>query len=168
MFQGHRATGSPAASAAARPWRWWTASLLLAVLGLNGCYATIPVADPVPNSRIVLNLTDAGRVAYGPQIGRGISEVEGTVESASDSALVVRIMAVRPLSGPVEPWSGERFAFAPANVFNVRERRLSRSRTMMTGVTVAAGVAAAFLAVKLVGGGTDTPHREPQPGEGDR
>lgn len=164
-----RRAASFGAFAPAKSWRRGTACLLLAVFVLNGCYSTtLLTGAPVPETQVVLNLTDAGRVAYGEQIGRGVGEVEGIVESASDSALVVRITAVRNASGRLETWNGERFVFARSNITNVRERTLSRTRTALLGAAIAAGVTALFLTAKLLGGGSDTPREEPRPPGGEQ
>ncbi len=134
---------------------------------VNGCYTTtLLTGAPVPETQVVLNLTDVGRVAYGEQIGRGVGEVEGTVESASDSALVVRITAVRNAAGRIETWNGERFTFARSNITNVRERRLSRSKTAFMGAAIAAGITALFVTAKLVGGGNDPSRDDPRPPDG--
>ena len=164
-----RTSTSSGACAPARSWRRTTACLLLAVFVLNGCYSTtLLTGAPAPESEVVLNLTDMGRVAYGEQIGRGVDEVEGRVESASDSALVLRVTAVRNASGRLETWNGERFVFSRSNITNVRARTFSRSRSVLAGVAVAAGVTALFLGAKLIGGGFDSPREEPRPGGGDQ
>ena len=146
-----------------------TALLLLGVLALNACYATGPVVGaPARGMRIVADLNDQGRVAYGDRIGPSVREIEGTVESASDSAFVVRIQSVRHLDGRADKWSGERFALAPEYLSRVRQRELSRSRTTILGVVIGAAVVAAALAVNLLGTSTDGSRGDPDPGGGDQ
>jgi hypothetical protein len=146
-----------------------TALLLLGVLLLNACYATGPVAGvPAPGMRIVADLNDQGRVAYGDRIGSSVREIEGTVESASDSAFVVRIQSVRYLDGRADKWSGERFALSPEYVSRVRQRELSRSRTTILGVVIGAAVVAAVAAANLLGTSTDGSRGDPDPGGGDQ
>lgn len=160
------ATTTPAPGPA-RTWRRWTALLLVGVLSLNACYATFPVnGKPTPNTRLVLDLNDQGRVAYGERIGSSVREVEGTVESASDTAYVLSITSVRYLNGRSDKWAGERFAFAPEYVSRVRQREFSRSRTTLLGIAAAAVLTAAILAVDLLGTGSDGNRGEPDPGGG--
>lgn len=158
-----RAT-TPPASGPARTWRRWTALLLVGVLSLNACYATFPVdGKPAPDTRLVLDLNDRGRVAYGERIGSSVREVEGIVESASDSAYVLRIHSVRYLNGRSDKWAGERFSFAPENIARVRQREFSRSRTTILGVAAAAVLAVAIIAVDLLGTGGDGDRGDPDP-----
>lgn len=163
---GRPATTSPARGPA-RTWRGRTALLLIGVLSLNACYSTRPVAGPpAPETRLVVDLNDRGRVAYGERIGSSVREVEGIVESASDSAYVLRISTVRYLNGRTDKWAGERFSFAPANLANVRQREFSRSRTTVLGAVLAAALTAAILAVSLVGSSTDGSRGPPGGGNG--
>lgn len=153
MFHGsvHRSAAAPAL-APARSWRRWTALLLIAVLSLNACYATRPVAGaPAPETRVVLELNDRGRLEYGDRIGPSVREVEGVVQSASDSSYVVRIASVRYLNGRMDRWSGEPFAFSTTNLGRVQERELSRSRTALVAAAVTAGVAVLIGTINLLG-----------------
>lgn len=146
------------------------AIVLLGSLALNACYTTRPIAGgPVAGSQVLFDLTDRGRVAYGPQIGAGAREIEGTLEGASDSAYVVRITSIRSLNGQKDTWSGERFSFAPDHVTNLRQRQLSRTRTGLFGAAVAAGVIILAVTAKLIGGASeDSNPGEPRPGPGER
>lgn len=154
------------ASSRSPAWRRWTAVLLCGVLSLNACYSTKPVTGiPTAASRVVLDLNDQGRLAYGERIGSSVRHVEGVVESATDSALVIRIAAVRYLDGKTHKWSGERFRFGTAHVSRVQQRDFSRSRTALVVAGSAAAVAALVAVVKLVGNSQGGTRGEP-PGNG--
>ena len=156
------------ASLPARRWRRWTACVLLMVMSLNACYASAPIAGrPAPETNVAFDLTDRGRAQYSQQIGSGTRSVEGTLESATDSAYVVRIKAVQGLDGRMVPWNGERMTFSPDYVTNMRQRQFSRTRTTLLTVAAVAGVAALFLAAKLVGGGADRSRDDPRPPVGE-
>lgn len=159
------------AGAPARPWRRWrrsTAFLLGNVMLLNACYTTRPAAGPpAPGSRVVIELNDQGRAAYGERIGPSAREVEGVVQSAGDSAVVLRIASIRRLSGQNEGWVGEQFTFAPANISSVRTRELSRQRTALVTVAAVAAVAVLFLTAKLVGNAFGSGGNDPGGGNPD-
>lgn len=130
-----------------------TALLMLGVLPLNACYSTRPVAGlPAAETRVVLDLNDRGRLAYGDRIGSSVRQVEGIVEAGTDSAIVLRISTVRYLDGRQDTWSGERFAITPEHVSSVRQREFSRGRTTVLGAAIGAALTAAILAVNLIGG----------------
>jgi hypothetical protein len=126
---------------------------------LAGCYVNRPYAElrpePAPGTRLVIELTDAGRVAMAPQVGPDIGRVEGALVQRSDSQYVLGVAKVFGLYGTLQKWEGERMAFPTAYVRRLYERRLSLGRT----VALAGGAAVAFvtfaLTTSLLGSGND-------------
>lgn len=148
----HRAVRAPA-SPPGRSRRRWTALSLIGVLSLNACYSTRYLTGaPSADTRVVLELNDQGRLAYGERIGPSVREVEGMVTSANDSAYAVRIMSVRYLDGRQDRWAGEPFEFSRSHLSRAEERELSTSRTTLMSAVVAGGAALLFVGAKLIGG----------------
>ena len=149
--------------------RRWTALSLIGVLSLNACYTTTYLTGaPSADTRVVLELNDQGRMAYGERIGPSVREVEGMVTSANDTTVAVRIMSVRYLDGRQDRWAGEPFEFTRSNVSRAQERELSTSRTTLMSAVVAGSAALLFVAAKLIGGsqggGTRDPGNQNPPG----
>jgi hypothetical protein len=126
---------------------------------LAGCYVNRPVAElrpePAPGTRLVIELTDPGRVAMAPQIGPDISRVEGSLLQRSDSQYVLGVAKVYGLYGTLQKWEGEQMAFPTAYVRRLFERRLSVGRTVALAGGAAVGFVAFVLSTSLLGNGND-------------
>ncbi len=139
---------------------------------LAGCYVNRPVADvqpePAPGTRLVIELTDVGRVAMAPQVGPDVGRVEGALIQRSDSQYVLGIQKVYGLYGALQKWEGEQMTFPKTYVRRLFERRFSLGRTLI----VAGGVTACLVTLGastslLGGGGSDTgPGPSGPPGNG--
>jgi hypothetical protein len=84
------------------------------------------------------------------------------VLESTDTSLVLAVTSVESLGTSIPTrWTGERVTVSRDIVTDVRERRLSRSRTMiMAGILVAGAIAASLIAI--AGFGSDpTPDRPP-------
>lgn len=146
-------------------------ALTLAALGpavFSGCYEYVPVAGaPVPGMPVALDVTDEGRFALRDRIGRDIDRIEGTVVSASDRELTLRMEKVTDLRGDDTKWNGEQVSFARQDLARTFRRRLDRVRTFVAlGVASAAvlsiGAATRFLSISG-GGPLDNPSPPPPP-----
>lgn len=117
--------------------------LVPGLLGVAGCYSYRPLATaPQPATQVSVVLTDHGRAAAGRSIGSGTDRVEGALVDASDTAYVLSVTAVHPLSGRVVRWAGETVSVRREYVARLYERRFSRGRTaLMVGGALAAAVA---------------------------
>lgn len=131
----------------------------LLALSLSSCYAKVPLETsgpaPAPGTRLVIELTDQGRVGMESQVGPAVASVEGALVSRSDTAYVVGVSAVNGLWGAFSKWQGERVTLRPEYIRRMSERRFSMGRTV-----AAAGIGtAAFLAFvvtrSLLGNGND-------------
>lgn len=142
---------------------------LLALL-LSGCYAQIPLESgapaPAPGTRVVIELSDQGRVGMDRQVGAEVASVEGALVSRSDTSYVLAVSAIVGLRGSVSRWQGERVTVRPEFVRRLSERRFSMGRTVVAVGVASAGFLAFVVSRSLLGGGNDGgPGKEdPPPG----
>lgn len=124
-----------------------------AVYGLGGCYTlqAIPgTSFPVLGSMIAVDITDAGRVSLGGEMGPGIAQVEGRLVRSDPVRYELAVTMVRYVRGGEQVWSGERVTVRREYVSRVYAKQISRSRTVATSVA-AAGVIGYVAAKALVG-----------------
>jgi len=126
-------------------------SALLSAL-LAGCHVYTPLdaGQLPPRGELALWLSDRGRLAAEPTLGRDIERVEGRVAEITDTAYVLRVSRVRDARGVVTQWTGETVTVPRAWIGNTGARRLSRSRTYLLAGAFAAG-AATFIATRVLG-----------------
>jgi hypothetical protein len=139
------------------------AGLLPGLLG--ACYSYRSLATtPAPSSRVSLVLTDQGRAEAAERIGPQTERVEGAVVSSTDSAYLLAVSAVQPISGQLVRWSGETVTVRRDQVALLYERRLSKGRTALFAGAVV-GVVVAAISTSLFGFGSEDVPIVP-PGEG--
>jgi hypothetical protein len=137
-------------------WRLgWEALWLSGATCLAGCYVTRPVTTaPAPGSTILLDLSDAGRQALGERIGSSAASVEGRVTAVNGEDYLLRVLSVTYLNGQNNQWSGESLAVPLAVVTQARSRQLSRSRTIVAGAGLAAGLVVLAARASFLGTGS--------------
>jgi hypothetical protein len=136
---------------------------------LSACFHQVPVSrvGVASGSHVSLQITDQGRIALTESVGPGIQSIDGRVLESTDSSVVLAVASIRffDLQVPM-PRDGERMEIAHGFFSEVRERRLSRSRSF-----IAAGLAAAgtflLLMISIEGFGGNDPSDRPPPGDGD-
>jgi hypothetical protein len=142
-------------------------ALVLLLLQLTGCYQYVPVRTPqLPAGALVsVGLNDRGRVELAERIGPGVRHLGGAVVTTSDSAMVLAVSTVDYMDVPVPVrWNGERVQLSRQFLNEVRERRLSRSRSLIMAGVLTIG-AALVSTLALTGFGSNS---EPdRPGGGD-
>lgn len=145
-------------------------AVMLLVPHLVGCYHYVPATHAAMPSgaEVSVGITDRGRVALSDQVGPGVRRVGGQVLETTDTSLVLAVTSVEylDLSVPMQ-WAGEpvRLELAPHFFTEVRERRLSRSRTwMMGGLIAVVAVAVSMIAIRGIGG--EGPDNRPGNGDG--
>jgi len=142
-------------------------SLGLSLLLLTGCYVNLPLVgsrlEPAPGTRLVIELTDAGRVGMTSLVGPEVVSVEGALVERSDSQYVLGVTKVLGLYGAQSRWQGERVAFRTEYVRRMSERLLSPGRTAGAVVGMVAGVVVAILTNNLAGSGGVSPEDRPRP-----
>ncbi len=139
---------------------------------LAGCYVNRPFAElrpePAPGTRLVIELTDAGRVAMAPQVGPDVDRVEGALIQRSDSQYVLGVSKVFGLYGALQKWEGEQMTFPTPYVRRLFERRFSLGRTLIVAGGMATGLVVLGVSTSLLaGGGNDSgPGPNPPPPNG--
>ena len=138
--------------------------LSAAVASLAGCYVyrAAPTTPPA-GMNLVLELNDRGRVGMGDSIGSSAQLIEGVTVNSPDTAYGIRVSRIRYLSGQSNDWAGEQLFVPKVFVGTVRERQFSKSRSLLTGLAISAGVAA-FIATRDVLGFGSSP-KEPTGGK---
>jgi hypothetical protein len=132
---------------------------------LSACYTQSPLAGPVPvpDTRIVAQVTDSGVLAMSNAIGPSATEVEGIVAGADETSWDLRLLRVAYRNGTSVEWNRELVRFPRSALSQATERRFSTKKSwLMAGLlTSTAFLAARFLGV--IGGGDATDKPPPPP-----
>ena len=144
--------------------RWWVAAAPL----LGACYVYQPLVTgaPQPDARLALDLSDQGRVALVTNVGSDVSRVEGTLAGETPDEYLIRVSDVFAQHGTRTKWNGEVVSVRREYVTRVRERSLSRGRTVATVAGVLGAVVGLAAGTHLAGFGTSGSDR-PGSGVGD-
>jgi hypothetical protein len=132
----------------------WGSALLPALVAGCYTYAPLPTLEPVPETRVALVLSDAGRVGAGTSMGAGIARVEGALIGSTDSEYTLRIAGVTDIRGRESRWSGEQVSLRRTWVGNAYERRFSKPRTYLLVGALTAGFATFVVTRHLFGIGS--------------
>jgi hypothetical protein len=138
---------------------------------LAGCYTMQPLVgsrpEPAPGTRLVIELTDAGRVAMANQMGPDVARFESRLVRQTDSAYVLSVSLVVGAWGAQTRWNGEQVALRTDYVRTIGERRFSAGRTTLAVAGATASAVAFVLTRSLLGGGISTdPNDRPTPPNG--
>jgi hypothetical protein len=119
-----------------------TLAIAATVLAAGGCYSYQPLkgSAPVPDSRVVIQLTDAGALRLSGYLGRNSASVDGRVMSVSDSVLQLSVVAVHAADGQVSYWNGEPIDLPRDAIAGIRERHLAKGSTVLVGGIVTAAL----------------------------
>ena len=124
---------------------------------LAGCHRYVPATAPsvASGASVSVSLTDHGTANLGRLLGLGVGTVEGSLVSMSDSAYTLAVQLVRQRNGIETFWRGEQVAIPRVDVAEIRERRLSRSKSALAAVAI---LAAAYGAIEaFIGTGSGSP-----------
>lgn len=144
---------------------------LMIVPFLAGCFTMQPLAgsrpEPAPGTRLIIELTDAGRVAMANQMGPEVARFESRLVRQTDSAYVLSVSLVVGLWGAQTRWNGEQVNLRTDYVRTIGERRFSAGRTVLAAAGATASIMAIVLTRNLLGGGNSTdPNDRPPPPNG--
>ena len=141
---------------------------LLSGLGA-ACYTYTPVISTTPElaTHVTVVLNDYGRLEASRQIGPHADRVEGSVVSTSDTGYSLAVSGVKSISGNWVKWTGETVSLRRDHVASVTQRELSKPRTAIFAVGVAAAVTAVIVGFELFGFGSDEIDTVPGGGGGD-
>ncbi|HJP85970.1 MAG TPA: hypothetical protein VJ852_08275 [Gemmatimonadaceae bacterium] len=142
--------------------------LLAFLMGfVSGCYTYSPMpAAPAPGTEVVLGLNDQGRVSLGQSVGPSAQQIEGKLESHTDSAYVVSVSSVSYFNGGMNKWSGEPLTIGRTLVSDIRERQFSRSRTFAVAAAATAALLTFVFSRSLFS--NSSPERQPNGGPPDQ
>ena len=131
---------------------------LCAVL-LQGCHRYEPVtaATVATGSSVAVSLTDYGTANLGRLLGMGVGTVEGNLVTVSDSAYTLAVQLVRQRNGIETFWRGEQVAIPRVDVAEIRQRRISRSKSAVAAVALLAAAYGAVEAFIGTGSGSGPP-----------
>jgi len=134
---------------------------------LAGCYTMQPLVgsrpEPAPGTRLITELTDAGRVAMTDQMGSEVARFESRLVRQTDSAYVLSVSLVINVWGAQTRWNGEQVTLRTDHVRTIGERRFSAGRTALAAAGATAGILGFVLTRSLVGGGSSTDPINPPP-----
>jgi hypothetical protein len=134
---------------------------------LAGCYTMQPLVgsrpEPAPSARLVIELTDAGRVGMLDQMGPDVARLEGRLVRQTDSTYVLSVSLVVNVWGAQTRWNGEQVTLRTDYVRTIGERRFSAGRTALAAVSATASIMAFVLTRNLLGGGNSTDANTPPP-----
>lgn len=140
-------------------------AIVLLVPQLTGCYHYVPAQSTAlpAGADVSVGVTDRGRVALEEAVGPGVRSVEGRLLQRTDTSVVLSVNSVRYYDLGIATWEGERIEIGTAYISELRQRRLSQTRSLLAGALIAGAlVAASFLAITGFGG-SDVPSG---PGDG--
>ena len=129
------------------------AGLLPGLLAACYTYHSLP-ANPEPQTRVSLQLSDAGRVGTAKTVGAETQSVDGSIVTTDDTAYRLAVSRVKPLRGPRVRWTGEEVTVRRDYVAIAQERRLSKSRTALFSVAVAFVAVTALAYFDILGFGS--------------
>jgi hypothetical protein len=133
------------------------AALTFATTLSAGCYREQPLETlpPLPQTRLVAQLTDSGTVAMSNAIGAGALAVEGVIASADEKTWTMQMLRVDHRDGRVIDWKHEPVAF-PANVLaSPRVKVLDKRRSWLAAGGIVIGAFIVARSFDLIGQGED-------------
>jgi hypothetical protein len=124
----------------------------VALLSCAACQIYTPVSvTPAPHGQEVrITFAAAGATALQGNIGAHVTQLEGALQDANDSAIVVLVSHVTRTGGIEEVWDGEGVTLSRANITTVETRRTSVSRSLLAAGALVGG---AILVSRAVGAG---------------
>ena len=128
------------------------AAILLMPWALTACrsYAATSIETAPVDAPVRVALTDRGSADLATAVGSRTRVLHGRITERADSALVLRVTAVRREGADEERWSGEPVRVPLAAVARIDREALSGTRSAL----LAGGVLALLaLAVAALGGG---------------
>jgi len=133
------------------------ALILIGILVVSACttYTPLRVADMSPGYNVRVSLSDQGAVDLAPKIGARARQLEGTLNQASDSVIVMSVRRVTREGGGDDTYNDIPVSLPSRDIDVVERSTTSVSRSVLSAGAI---VATALLAAKGAGdisGGKD-------------
>ena len=138
-------------------------------VSLTGCYTYVkrPVTEAAPNTIVAAEISDAGRVALGGQMGSEVERIEGELVQRSDTAVQVMVTEVRYLNGTSNKWEGQEVTLRPQDIKTFSQRTYSKQQSVLMAIVLGGAIALAIAAAAFTGLlGGDPGQDKPGPGPG--
>ncbi len=132
-----------------------------------GCYEYGPMPQARGNGRqtVEVLLNERGRADFVDRIGPDALSLEGELVERRDSTLTVNVASVRYINQSVTKWTGERLVVSSGQLRDIRNKRLSVSKTGFAVGSAIGGLVAFIVTRSLFGGGDSPPAGGGLPGE---
>jgi hypothetical protein len=123
-----------------------------------GCYEYGPMSQAPTTGRqsVELLLNERGRADFVDRLGPDALSLEGTLVTRKDSVVTVDVTSVRYVNQAVSKWAGERLSVSNGQLRDIRNKRLSMSKTGFA-IASAVGGLVAFIVTRSLTGGGDAP-----------
>jgi len=133
----------------------------------GGCYEYGPMPQARGNGRqtVELLLNERGRADFVDRIGPDALSLEGVLVERRDSTVAIDITSVRYINQSVTRWTGERLVVVNGQLRDIRNKRLSVSKTGFAIGSAIGGLVAFIVTRSLLGGGDSPPAGGGLPGE---
>lgn len=130
--------------------RWHRPAVVSGVLLTSSCYSYGPPRGVVPaaGTHVSIRLSSDATLDLAPQIGAGVTYVEGVVLGDDSAGLHLSVMHVEGRGGGFSSsWTGEPFVFRHDSYLSLEVRHLSVPGTVLLGglgVAAVVGMTQAF------------------------
>ena len=126
--------------------------LLVTLANLVACTEYTPVrtspVDPARQPDVRVTLTDQGQLNVAPRIGLRARQLEGTLETMTDSSLSLSVRKVSREGGIEDSYTGEQLSLSARDFDAVETSRTSVARSVLVAGAILASV---FLIAKGAG-----------------
>jgi len=117
-------------------------ALVLSPLAM-GCFSLQPVdrLAPTVGAEVALDLNDSGRAALAQKLGPEVAQVHGHLLRRDGDEDLIAVTSTEFVHGGVRPWPGDTVRVRSDYTSRYYENRVSTSRSLIAGGTIAATVA---------------------------
>jgi hypothetical protein len=120
-------------------------------MNLLACTEYTPVrgtVDPAAPTEVRVTLTDAGQLAVAPRIGLRAHQLEGTLQSMTDSSLALSVHKVSREAGIEDTYAGEQLSLSARDFGAVEKSSTSVIRSLLLAGAI---IATTFVVAKGAG-----------------
>jgi hypothetical protein len=118
-----------------------TEALLLVLVSSSGAcftYVPVPMTAVAPQEDVRIRITNDAGARLIKELGVYTTQLDGEIESHGDS-VAITVPIVREYRGMALPVTNQALYLGKSEVVEVRQRKMSRSRTVLAGAGAVAG-----------------------------